>query len=91
MSQTCHAEIMLGYVLANRVDRYVAMHTMQEGGHNHGGHEAGQNGYVDTANVYDGYQTPAPKQEGATLTDTLACVGGMLLPLLTQVGHAHAH
>lgn len=64
------------------------MHTMQEGDHGQVGHDAGQNGYVDT-NVYDGYQAPAVKQTGPTLTDTFAAVGGMLLPLLTQFGHAH--
>lgn len=64
------------------------MHTMQDTTHSHSGDHAGQNGYSEV-NVYDGYQTPAPKQEGPTLTDTLACVGGMMLPLLTQFGHAH--
>lgn len=67
---------------------YVAMHTMQDTGHSHSTQGTGQNGYTDT-NVYDGFQGPAPKQEGPTLTETFACVGGMLLPLLTQFGHVH--
>lgn len=64
------------------------MHTMQDGGHSHGSSTSGQNGYADT-NGYDGYQGATPRQEGPTLTETLAAVGGMLLPLLTQFGHAH--
>ena len=64
------------------------MHTMQDTSHSHGEHDPGQNGYADT-NVYDGYQPPVPKQEGPGLGETLATVGGMLLPLLTQFGHAH--
>lgn len=60
------------------------MHTMQDTGHDHAranGHA--QNGYADP------YAQTAPKEEGPTLRDTFATVGGMLLPLLTQVGHAH--
>ena len=62
------------------------MHTMQDTGHDHGsGHEGAENGYADI------YQQQATKEaDGPTLTDTLATVGGMLLPLLTQLGH-HAH
>ncbi|PNS19453.1 Zinc transporter ZIP9-B [Sphaceloma murrayae] len=64
---------------------YVAMHTMQDGGHAHSAENGGtENGYADI------YQQQTLKQaEGPTLIDTLATVGGMLLPLLTQFGHAH--
>ncbi|KAL1305816.1 hypothetical protein AAFC00_003978 [Neodothiora populina] len=74
---------------------YVAMHTMQDESHDHtsgkqhhhhGGH-AGQNGYGE-AGVYDGYQAPAMKDQGQGLVEIFATVGGMLLPLLTQFGHA---
>lgn len=68
--------------------RYVAMHAMQANGHSHAGQESSQNGYAEQ-NGYEGYQTPAPKEYGPGLTETFATVGGMLLPLLTQFGHAH--
>lgn len=64
------------------------MHTMQDNGHGHHNHDSSQNGYANT-NVYDEFQARAPRQEGPTLTDTFVTVGGMLLPLLTQFGHAH--
>ncbi|KAF4553369.1 Metal homeostasis factor ATX2-like protein [Elsinoe fawcettii] len=64
---------------------YVAMHTMQDSNHDHSSENGGtENGYADI------YQQQVAKQaEGPTLIDTLATVGGMLLPLLTQFGHAH--
>lgn len=61
------------------------MHTMQEGGghdHSHANGSA-QDGYADP------YQQEAQKEEGPSLLDALATVGGMLLPLFTQIGHAH--
>lgn len=64
------------------------MHTMQDVGHSHGLSESGQNGYAESQ-PYDGYQSATPKQEGPTLSDTLAAVAGMLIPLLTQFGHGH--
>ncbi|KAI4719555.1 Zinc/iron permease [Aureobasidium sp. EXF-10727] len=68
---------------------YVAMHAMQDTKHGHDMGSASPNGYGDS-NVYDGYQSTMSKQESAVLSDTLAVVGGMLLPLLTQVfGHGH--
>ncbi|KAL1855835.1 hypothetical protein Daus18300_010909 [Diaporthe australafricana] len=61
---------------------YVAMHAMQEDpsaqGHEH--HSA-MNGYADTSTQ----RKPSRPQ----MRDTLATVGGMLLPLLTQFGHHH--
>lgn len=58
--------------------RYVAMHAMQEdsGAHEH----SSSNGYGDG----NGSQKKQPK---ASMRDTLAAVGGMLIPLLTQLGH----
>ncbi|KAK1756141.1 Zinc/iron permease [Echria macrotheca] len=62
---------------------YVAMHAMQEDS-NAPGHEhhASMNGYQDTGNTQR-------KQAKPQMRDTLATVGGMLLPLLTQFGHHH--
>ncbi|OAA65737.1 zip metal ion transporter [Niveomyces insectorum RCEF 264] len=58
---------------------YVAMHAMQEeGGHDHG---VGVNGYADSLQ-----QRKASRPQ---MRDTLATIGGMLLPLLTQFGHHH--
>ncbi|KAJ9667069.1 hypothetical protein H2201_002904 [Coniosporium apollinis] len=76
---------------------YVAMHAMQEslGGHSHGGGVGseqadgyrhvygGSNGYVEAAS----YEQQGHR--GVTLSETAVAVAGMLLPLLTQVGHAH--
>jgi zinc transporter 9 len=65
------------------------MHAMQDTRHGHDMGTASPNGYGDP-NVYDGYQPSSNKQESPVLSDTLAVVGGMLLPLLTQVfGHGH--
>jgi len=62
------------------------MHTMQEGSHDHEeGNGSLANGYANP------YAQQQPKQEGSKLTETLVTVAGMLLPLLTQVGHSHAH
>ncbi|KAJ4313500.1 hypothetical protein N0V84_009377 [Fusarium piperis] len=65
---------------------YVAMNAMQEDNtvHSHGhGHEHGLNGYADS-------NGPAQrKPKGPQMRDTLATIGGMLVPLLTQFGHHH--
>lgn len=64
------------------------MHTMQDAGHDHGvtgnGSSGGENGYAD---IYA--QRSVEQVEGPGLADTLVTVAGMLLPLLTQVGHSH--
>ncbi|KAF7539246.1 hypothetical protein G7Z17_g12461 [Cylindrodendrum hubeiense] len=63
---------------------YVAMHAMQEDGSSHGhGHEHGANGYAE------GNSSVQRKPKGPQMRDTLATVGGMLVPLLTQFGHHH--
>ena len=56
--------------------RYVAMHAMQEDSGNHD--HSNSNGYAD-----GGSQRKQPKPQ---MRDTLAAIGGMLIPLLTQVG-----
>jgi zinc transporter 9 len=75
---------------------YVAMHTMQEGSsHSHGkGAEGQMNGYtsVPMSDMSEMYSAAAPatqKRDAGGLVDTLVCVVGMLLPLLTQFGHVH--
>ncbi|KAE9368083.1 Zinc/iron permease [Stipitochalara longipes BDJ] len=59
---------------------YVAMHAMQEDSHHEHSHTS-SNGYADSA--------AQRKKEKPQMRDTLAAVGGMLIPLLTQVGHHH--
>lgn len=75
-------EISLLFSIANNY-RYVAMHAMQEDSSADHSHSSmnGSNGYSDS-----GIQRKAPKPQ---MRDTLAAVGGMLLPLLTQLGHHH--
>lgn len=72
---------------------YVAMHTMQETGSALHAHAAdhGMNGYagVPMDDTYPGNAAAAPKPPDRSLMDSLVTVGGMLLPLLTQFGHAH--
>jgi zinc transporter 9 len=60
---------------------YVAMHAMQEDGSGHD-HSA-PNGYID------GGPGAQRKHHRPQMRDTFAAVGGMLLPLLTQIGHHH--
>lgn len=60
-----------------KASRYVAMHAMQEdSGHDH----SISNGYTDGS-------SSLRKQTRPQMRDTLAAVGGMLIPLLTQIGH----
>jgi zinc transporter 9 len=74
--------------------RYVAMHAMQDDlgshdhtqGHGHGYHSVSHNGYGDM-----NYPTQL-KRQGLQMRDTLATLGGMLLPLLlAQLGLGHGH
>ncbi|KAG5920320.1 hypothetical protein E4U61_007973 [Claviceps capensis] len=64
---------------------YVAMHVMQEdnSAHSHDGVSSG-NGYSDGS-----MSISQRKAKGPDIRDTLATVAGMLLPLLTQLGHHH--
>ncbi|MCJ1456505.1 hypothetical protein MMC28_006866 [Mycoblastus sanguinarius] len=64
---------------------YVAMHTMQEEDSPNAAQEESQsNGYLEAGSR----QSRRPK-EGRSPRLVLAAVGGMLLPLITQIGHAH--
>ena len=66
--------------------RYVAMHTMQEDETQSGAQEESQgNGYLEAG----GGRQSRRSKEGKSARLVLAAVGGMLLPLLTQIGHAH--
>lgn len=70
---------------------YVAMHTMQESGQDHD-HDAQTNGYASVP-MTDMYESGGPAQPGrkqGSFADTLVCVAGMLIPLLTQIG-GHGH
>ena len=62
------------------------MHTMQDDDIAHGFHEdSNANGYLDASHGRD----PARQKTGKSPQLVLAAVAGMLLPLLTQIGHAH--
>ncbi|PCD30923.1 hypothetical protein AU210_010591 [Fusarium oxysporum f. sp. radicis-cucumerinum] len=61
---------------------YVAMHAMQEDTTPHT-HDHGINGYADSS------AAAQRKLKGPQMRDTLATMGGMLVPLLTQFGHHH--
>lgn len=62
------------------------MHTMQEEDSQNATQEENQsNGYLEAGS---GRQSRRPK-EGRSAKLVLAAVGGMLLPLITQIGHAH--
>ncbi|MCJ1352677.1 MAG: hypothetical protein MMC33_002661 [Icmadophila ericetorum] len=84
---------------------YVAMHTMQDTapsshshsslsshhGHSHSFSSHETNGFLDGPHGYTGTGDlgRGGKEGGMTLKLTLAAVAGMLLPLVTQVGHVH--
>ena len=72
-------------MLIMRNYRYVAMHTMQEEDSQNAAQEEGQsNGYLES-----GVRPPRRQKKGRNPRLVLAAVGGMLLPLITQIGHAH--
>ena len=60
------------------------MHTMQEDDSQNLQQEEG-NGYLDGPSG----RSVRQKKQGQSPRLVLAAVGGMLLPLLTQIGHAH--
>lgn len=61
---------------------YVAMHAMEEGGSSDHDIGAGLNGYSDGG-------ISQRKHAHPQMRETLATMIGMLLPLLTQMGHHH--
>ena len=61
------------------------MHTMQdEDSQNAGQDESQSNGYLES-----GGRPSRRAKGGRNARLVLAAVGGMLLPLITQIGHAH--
>lgn len=66
------------------------MHAMQEDSNPQGGDHHNSNGGGGGGGYQDGGSNGAQrKQAKPQMRDTLATVGGMLLPLLTQFGHHH--
>jgi len=61
--------------------RYVAMHSMAEATSTHSQEDPTANGYMDAY----------PGRDGLSKSDISIVTVGMLLPLITQIGHAHAH
>ena len=77
---------MQGLILTLMARRYVAMHTMQDEDHSNSMLDDTQgNGYIDGSHLRERSQS----EDGRSLKLVLAAVGGMLLPLITQIGHAH--
>jgi len=72
--------------LTRPLNRYVAMHTMNEDDAASAVVDDSQsNGYLET-----GSSRPSRRaKDGRSPRLVLAAVGGMLLPLITQIGHAH--
>ncbi|KAG9376686.1 ZIP zinc transporter family protein [Pyrenophora tritici-repentis] len=60
---------------------YVAMHSMSEATSQHGNEDPTTNGYMD---AYPGGNSLSKGDIGIVML-------GMLLPLVTQIGHAHSH
>lgn len=58
------------------------MHAMQEDSGVHSHEHTNSNGYLEGG-------LSQRKQAKPQMRDTLAAVGGMLIPLLTQFGHDH--
>ncbi|KAF2456480.1 Zinc/iron permease [Lineolata rhizophorae] len=69
---------------------YVSVQSVmpQAGGHGHAHPAELENGFVDEPY---GPRTSAVGHKGPSLAESGIAVLGMLLPLLTQVGHAHGH
>lgn len=57
------------------------MHSMSEATSGHSDHDTAVNGYMDAY----------PDRKTLSKTDIGIVLFGMLFPLVTQVGHAHAH
>ena len=84
-SRTLFDALTQEFVLTVAMCRFVAMHTMQEADTQNATPDESQgNGYLDG----DIRPSRRPK-EGRSARLVLAAVGGMLLPLITQIGHAH--
>lgn len=94
LGESASAEFAVGCVLlfSGGTFLYVAMHTMQESGshaHIHGENRDTEYSGVPAEDPYNVHVPAPPHPQSPALVDTLVTVGGMLLPLLTQVGHSH--
>lgn len=96
ISRSVTAEFATGVLLLFSAGTflYVAVHTMQESGHVHGGAGAEGNGYIgvpmsDVGEMYSSASAGSTKREEGSLTDSLVTVVGMMVPLLLSFGHAH--
>ena len=69
----------------NEWSRYVAMHTIQENDASSSGEDSHSNGYMEVNQ--ERTQSRPDSQKKVQLV--AAAVAGMLLPLITQIGHAH--
>lgn len=94
LGESANAEFAVGCVLlfSGGTFLYVAMHTMQESDSH--GQLHGESHDMEYAGIPgdDPYTVHAPNPshpQTPTLVDTLITVAGMLLPLLTQIGHSH--
>ena len=65
--------------------RYVAMHTMNEDSNGGVPDDVQSNGYLEAGSA----RSPRRGKESKEPKLVMAAVGGMLLPLITQIGHAH--
>ena len=69
------------------------MHTMQEDDRSdrYSGDSGGMTSGLEDGlmNGYAGSREPPQRKEGKSLKLVLAAMGGMLLPLITQIGHVH--
>jgi zinc transporter 9 len=63
------------------ISRYVAMHSMSEATSGQSHDDSQVNGYMDAY----------PGNKSMSRTDIGIVLFGMLFPLVTQIGHAHAH
>lgn len=63
------------------VDRYVAMHTVQDNGPGSTSREPQVNGYGDIRDT--------PSKPDKSMRDLVASVVGMVLPLFLQISHTH--
>lgn len=90
LGKSANAEFAVGCVLlfSGGTFLYVAMHTMQEGA-SHGHPHREQHNVAFPRDDPFVHVPSSSHAEASELVDTLVRVGGMLLPLLTQLGHSH--
>lgn len=72
---------------------YVAMHTMQDISHDsgHGEEDSERMGMEEGGYMMSSSGVRKQARSGPSVSDTVAAVVGMLVPLVTQLGHGHGH